>query len=112
MKMEQETKKFTTTSGKEVEIKTYFTRQEKNSLKKIFLKGLSIDPETEKTSGLIPAENMVDAQEAIVKIITVSFDGSTENVFDRVMQSKDCDDFDEILQEADKIDKGNLTEAK
>lgn len=110
--MERETNKFTTTSGKEVEIKSYLTRQEKNNLKRIFLKGLTIDPETENAAGSIPAENMIDAQEAIVRIITVSFDGSSDNAFERIMNSKDCNDFDEILKEADKIDKGNLIEAK
>lgn len=114
--MERETKQLDLSNGKKAEIKTYLTRSEKNALKKIMLKGIGLEqdvknPEKMSVSGSIPAENMITAQEELVKIVLVSFDGSADNPYDRLMETEG-DEYDEILAEADKIQNGNLARAK
>lgn len=109
--MERETKKFTTTSGKEVEIKTYLTKGERDLLRNILAEGRNVALKGEDQEETIPMTTMMKYQDESVKIAVVSFEGSSENVFERIQNSR-AEDYDEILAETEKMQKGNLIAAK
>jgi hypothetical protein len=108
--MDRETKKITTPSGKEVELKTYLTAGEAKELSLIFLKGMKLDydPETKKpTVKDMSGQLMNDAENRTVEIMVVSFDGSAENILGRILQLRN-DEFEFIMEEINKITKPDI----
>jgi hypothetical protein len=108
--MERETKKIKTPSGKEVELKTYLTARERNELRNIFLKGMTVEPSTAQIKE-ISGELIEEAEKKLIEIVVVSFDNSAENIIGRILDGTP-EDYDFIVSEANKISTGNFTKAK
>ncbi|GIW70360.1 MAG: hypothetical protein KatS3mg101_1107 [Patescibacteria group bacterium] len=108
--MERETKKIKTPSGKEVELKTYLTARERNELRNIFLKGMTVEPSTAQVKE-ISGELIEEAERKLIELAVVSFDNSAENIIGRILDGTP-EDYDFIVSEANKISTGNFTKAK
>ncbi|MDD2230950.1 MAG: hypothetical protein PHY48_16300 [Candidatus Cloacimonetes bacterium] len=108
--MKRETKKFNTPDGKEVEIRTFLNDRERNQLKSIFAADVKYNAKMEQINSEISGETMLKAQDELIKLAVVSFDGSAENIFERILDG--VGNYDAILEEANKIQTGNLPQAK
>lgn len=105
--MERETKKIITPLGKDVELKTYLTAGEAKELSLVFLKGMKLDydPETKKSAVKDMSGQLInDAENRAIELIVVSFDGSNENILNRLLELKNTE-FDFIMDEINKITK-------
>lgn len=109
--MNDQTKKLTTPSGKEVELKSYITARELNVIRKLISKDTEVDPVTGNQSQKITGGIIQDTQEKLIEILVVSFDGSTEKIIDRLLDGTP-QDYDFISNDCFKIFKENLTPAK
>lgn len=113
MNDQRETKKITTPSGKEVELKTYLTARERNMIKDVFSNGMKIDlskidPITKKPVITEVSGNLlVKSTEKLLEIVVVGFDGSNENVMDRILDGSPKD-YDYILEKVNEVNDGNL----
>ena len=110
--MNRETKVITLKSDKKAEIKTYLTARERNELRGVFFGNFKIDaaggkPEIKEIDGSVLGK----AEEKLLELAVVSFDGSTENVLQRLLDGSTAD-YDEVVAEAGKVEGGNFTEAK
>lgn len=104
------TQKLTTPSGKEFELKTYLTARERNELRGVFLKDVSVDPTTSQPKmGALAGELLEKAEIKVLELAVVSFEGSPEKIVDRVLDSTP-EDYDFIVAEANKI--GNFKQPK
>lgn len=106
--MERELKKIITPSNKEVEIKTYITARERNELRSIYLKNAEISENAIKGFSATVAD---EAEKKLIELIVVSFDGSKENIMDRILDGSP-EDYDFIIVEAGKINNGSFQSAK
>lgn len=109
---EREIRTITLKSGKQVSIKTYLTARERNELRGVFFGNFKIDaaggkPEIKEIDGSVLGK----AEEKLIDLAVVSFDGSTENVPQRLLDGSTAD-YDEVVAEAGKIEGGNFTPAK
>jgi len=110
--MDRETKKLNTPSGKEFEIKTYFTAKERNQLRSVYLSAMKFDigadqPAATEISGAV----IEQAESKLIELATVSYDGSAENILDRILDGEPGD-YDFIVAEINKIGAGNFQRAK
>lgn len=103
----RETKKFTTPSGKEFEIKTYLTARERNELRNVFLQNVTVDTATGQQKGDVYANDLLDkGNRKQIELAVVSFDGSADNILERLetaQHAQSADDYDFVLAEATKI---------
>lgn len=101
--MERTTQKLSTPSGKEFEIKTFITARERNDLRDMFLKNVSVNQATGETkTAEIGGVFMKEVEYAYISTIVTSFNGSTEDVLNRILDESP-DDYDFIAAEAGKI---------
>jgi hypothetical protein len=106
----RETKKIKTPSGKEVEIKTYLTARERNELRAVFLKNMEVDPTTNQIKE-IKGSVIEEAERKILELAIVSYDGSSENIIERLLEGTP-EDYDFVVAEVNKISTGNFMMAK
>lgn len=104
----RETKKVTTPSGKEVELKTYITARERNQLRNVLLEKAEVD-NAGKVSSNLSGATLEKSQYTTIELVVVSYDGSTETILDRILDGSPAD-YDFIVDEASKV--GNLAPAK
>jgi hypothetical protein len=97
----RETKTIKLTSGKEIVLNTWLTARERRAVSEVTLKHAKFSIETEAgPDGLAqkpvmkefdaPAA-MRDLDELTVKIMVISFDGSDQNVLDRLLDGREAD---------------------
>ena len=101
---ERETKTLTTPSGKELALKTYLTARERKQVRETLfsqMKGNATPDGTFQISEL-PASVMIQAEEATLKAVIVSYDGSVENVLERLLDTK-TEEYDFVLAEVNKV---------
>ena len=108
--MEREIKKLLTPSGKEYAVKTYLTARERNELRSVFLKNVSMDAlgGTPKMADLT-GELLERAEAKTIELVVVSYDESSENILNRLLDGSP-EDYDAVVAEATKI--GNFKTAK
>ena len=110
--MERETIKTKTPSGKELELKAWLTARERNELRRVFLEGVQIDPNRkDATLKDLSGEVLEKAEHKYVEIVVAKYDGSAERVLERLLDASPAE-YDFVVAEAGKIDKGNFTQAK
>lgn len=110
--MDRETKSVTLKSGKEVVLNAFLTARERNALRNIFFTNFKIEatggkPEVKEISGDVLGK----AEEKLIELAVVSFDGSSENVLARLLDGTPAD-YDEVVAEAGKIEGGNFQQPK
>jgi len=93
------------TQNHQVEIKTYITAGEKRQLRDVLLKGMKVNMEgdTPRISEFYP-DVITEAENRAIEIVVVSIDGSKENILQRLLDFK-ADEFDQVMEEIDKITK-------
>lgn len=110
--MERETKTLTTPSGIEVVTYIYLNGKEARDMQRILLAGVPMDDITpEGLPKNIPVTTMMDVQELLLKTLVVSYAGSKENVFDRVMNAEGHDT-EFVINEVTEVWKGWVTKKK
>ena len=115
--MERETLKLETPLKKELVIKTYMTAKERNEIKRTFLEGVKIDPnQTSQEAEAIrmnelDASIMLQAERKTIEQLVVSYDGSLENILERLDESRP-EEYDFVVTELNKVTKGNFQPAK
>ncbi len=110
--MQRETKKFTTSKGNEIEIKTYLTGGESNSVKE----GLYNHMRLNKDSGDaivndIPGVFLLEQEKKILSIVLVSVKGKTEDLVS-LIENLPNDEYQEIVAQVNEVYKGNLASTK
>jgi len=118
--MERETESLQTRLGKAFVINKWLTARESRSIKEVMLKHVKFSMDQTATRGGLkqtPTMKEYDASSAIkeseelsVSLIVISYDGSSENILDRILDSREEDWFD-ILEATKKVT-DNLTEPK
>ena len=109
--MERETKTLTTPLGKELKVKTYITAGERNKVRGVFLSSMKIDPNNGGKVQEIGGDTLEVAEHAYIDSVVVSYDGSTENILGRLLESSP-DEYDFVVGAANKIGGGNFLKAK
>lgn len=92
VKTERETKTLTTPGGKEFILKTYVTGREARQLQAIFLDKVSLKqtPEGQTMEGL-KGSAAAEAEDLAVKLIVISFDGSEDDLINRILDLPNTD---------------------
>lgn len=110
--MERETKKITTPSGKEAELKTYLTARERNEFRAVFIEHstFKVEGESARVDHIDGAAND-EAEAKLIQLAVISYDGSQEKVLERLLDG-DPQDYDFVVAEALKTLKGNFLKAK
>ncbi len=108
-----ENKKITTPLGKVLELKPYLTAKEYRSIRSVYVNAMqtNITGEGMQPTANFTGEVVNEAENRTIETTVVSYDGSTENIVDRVL-SLPMDEFNFILEECNKSMKGNLTKTK
>lgn len=107
---ERETKKLTTPSGKEIELKTFLTARERNQVRAVVAEKISLDVESgESKLAPISGELLERMAHTGIEIAVVSFNGSSENILERILDGSP-EDYDFIVAETTKV--GNFKQAK
>lgn len=109
--MQRETKTHVTPEGKQLVVKSYLTAGERNSLRAILLAKMKINADGSNDASGVDG-SVVDASEAkLIEIAVVSYDGSAENIAQRLLDSKPAE-YDFAVARAGEANTGNLTSAK
>jgi len=107
----RETKKLTTPSGKEVEIKTYMTARERNGLRAVYLKNAEINvSQGESAIKGFSASVADEAEKKLLELVVVNFDGKSDEILDRILDGTP-EDYDFIVLEANKSGIGSFQKA-
>lgn len=110
--MERETRKFQTSGGHEVEMKTYLTFGESKAISDVYLEGVKVKLGADGKPELptFEAQSNSRAQDKAIEILLVSLDGSVENVYQRVMDLPQKDG-EEVIAAIEKL-RGGLGDEK
>lgn len=117
---DQKTIQLVTPDGKALELKNYMTARERSVIRSIFVNDFKIDVTTILPNNIdnqpqqkreITGEQIIKSEEKIIETLVISFDGSSENIINRIMDGSP-EDYDFIVEETTKITKGNLKLAK
>lgn len=95
------TKIITTPSGKEAVIKTYLTARERNEIRAVFLCKMKLNAASQRVEE-VGGEALSDAEYTLIRLAVVSYDGSAENVLDRLLDGTPVD-YDFIVKETNSI---------
>lgn len=110
-----ETIKIKTPSGKEAELKSYLTARERRQIRGVYISAIKPEMGTDGKpimSG-VSGEMMEKAEEMLIRIAVVSYNGSSENILERLLDGQDnAEDYEFLVNEANKISKGNFQTAK
>lgn len=113
--MERETKKITTPSGREIDIKTYLTGREANQIKQVMLGEMTMDVETGTPSAEISGAFMIDQEKKLIEILVVSIDGDRGDkpgaITEKILDLRN-EDYQFIIKAVNEIYSANLTQAK
>lgn len=111
--MERQTKKVKAPSGKEVELKTYLTARERRQIREAYLNSINpeIDVNGKATITSVSGEKLSAAEDKLLEVSIVSYDGSTENVLNRILDGDSPEDYDFIIKEAGAL-KQDFSQAK
>lgn len=120
---ERPTQTLQTPEGKELVIKTYINAREFNEIKKSFLAAIKIDladATSEKSAQEAISEaakqiSLADISEAneqaAIKAIAQSYDGSGENIIERLLESSP-EEYNFVSREVQKVQTGGFKTAK
>jgi hypothetical protein len=103
--MERETKTIICPSGKEAVIKTYLTARERDQIKQDLVGNERIDVNGAQSD--FSGAGLIKSQQTLVKILVVSYEGNSENCFDRLYDGKP-EDYDFVSEETGKMMMVNL----
>ncbi|MCX6756340.1 MAG: hypothetical protein NTX85_03295 [Candidatus Nomurabacteria bacterium] len=110
--MERTTKTLQTPLRKEIVLKEYVTARERNELRSILLGNMKFDTEGKEIGTAELSGNTLEISERkMLEVIVTSYDGSTENIIDRLLDSTP-EEYDFAVKEAMEVNKGNLIAAK
>lgn len=110
--MERKTNALKTPLGKEIVLKEYVTARERNSLRSVLLSNMKFDTEGKELGQAELSGNTLELSETkMIEVIVVSYDGSNENIVDRLLDSTP-EEYDFAVKAAMEINKGNLIAAK
>lgn len=102
-------------SEKEVEIKTYLTARERRQIREVYINAVKqeVGEDGKPKMGGVSGEILSKADEMLIQVAVVSYDGSAEDILSRLLDGQDnIDDYEFIVAEAGKISKGNFQTAK
>jgi hypothetical protein len=102
----RETQTLKCPSGKEVVVKTYLTARERDQIKQDLVGEERIGSDGTQQANF-SGSGLIKSQQTLVRILVVSYDGNSENCFDRLYDGKP-EDYDFISEEAGKMMAGNL----
>lgn len=87
--MERETKTIKTPLGRDIEIKTYMTLREKQEIQAIYLKGMKAEIGEKGTPQIkeLQGDILNEAQRKLLELGIVSYDGSKENIVNRILDA-------------------------
>jgi len=98
-----ETKKFKTTTGVEIELKTYLTGREIERLSDVFLANAELRGKgTEMEITGIKGSDFTRYMHKKIEMTVVSVNGQTENILDRILDLPG-DDYRKVIAEVNKI---------
>jgi len=103
-----------TPSGKEVVFKNYLTARGRNQIRNIYLNNtkVKVGEATPKIEDINVTGEMVEkAETELIKGLVLSFDGSAENILDRILDGSP-EDYDFIIQQCNEVSKGDFQKAK
>lgn len=113
--MNRETIKLTTPKGKPFEIIPYLTAKERNELRNVYLSEMTaeIDTKNPEESKVNTINGTVYAKQEykLVQLGVMSFDDSSENVLDRLLEESP-EEYDFVIRELDKTLTGGLIQPK
>lgn len=110
--MERQIRKIKTPLGKEIELKDYLTARERNELRTVYLSNMKVGTENdEPVIKEIPGSIVDQAEKKLIELAVVSYDGSRENILDRLLDGLP-EEYDFVIEEANRIGKGNFQKAK
>lgn len=99
-----------TPSGKEFTVKMALTARERNELRGVFLHNVGFDVAQEKPKVAdLTGELLEKAERKVIELAVTSFDDSTENILDRILDGTP-EDYDYIVSQANAL--GNFKPAK
>ena len=104
--MERETKTIKTPLGRELVLKTYLTARERNELRRVYLDNMEIGAE-EKGFAVKEMKGSVveELERKLIGLVVVSYDGSKENVFERLLDATP-EEYDFVVDQANKVSVG------
>ncbi len=109
--MERKTKTINLPSGIAAEVKEFMNAGERNQLRAIFLKDVAMDLATGQPKGDVFAAELLDkGNQKLVEILVVSYDGSPENIFERLNEGT-SEDYDFLMAELNKLATGGFRKA-
>lgn len=111
--MERATKKFTTSGGYEIEIKTYLTFGENREITNVYLEGaeMGMDETGKPKMSTINVGLTSKAQDKAIELLVVSVNGEKENIV-KLVQDLPIQDGNELVEELNKIQNPITTEKK
>ncbi len=113
--MQRETKTIATPSGNKVEIYSYLTAREANSVKEELYRTLKLDVSSaggsDPISTKISGEFVLEQEKKLLGIIVKSIDGVSENILETLLNMRN-DDYQFIVAEVNKIHQGNFSQVK
>lgn len=110
-----ETIKIKTPSGKEAELKSYLTARERRQIREVYINSIKpeIGADGKPAMSGVSGEMLGKAEETLIQLAVISYDGSGENILGRLLDGTDnAEDYEFLADEAGKISKGNFTAAK
>lgn len=84
-----------TSTGKEFKLKEFLTTRDRNALTRVFFESAKIDPVSQAMSE-IKASSMLDVQYKLIELAVTEYDGSADNILNRLLDNSDSTDYDEI----------------
>ena len=109
---ERETKEVLLPSGVMVEIYTYLTAREANSVKEAMYKVMKIDIATGQPVGSeLTADFMLEQERKLIGALVKRIAGSSERILENALDLRN-DDYQVIVKEVNAIYNSNLTPAK
>lgn len=108
-----ENKKIVTPLGKELELKPFLTAREYRQIRSVYVEAMK----TTVTDGAVtPVADfngaVVDqAEDRLIQATVVSYDGSAENILERILQSP-LEESNFIIESCNKVVAGNLDKTK
>lgn len=103
---DRETKSLTTPGGHTVVLRSYLTGREANQLKELLFADLKLNTEDMEsgkvTIDAIPASFLVKQEEKAIELLTVSIDGTSENVL-QILLDLSSTDYDVVVAAINEI---------
>ncbi len=108
---EREVIELTAPSGKKLKVKSYITARERNEIRSVILPSMSLDMTNNKVVDNVSADVLAKAEPKLIEVIVAEYDGSSENILDRMLDGSPAD-YDFIIGQLKEINDGTLTLAE